>query len=338
MKKWSGFQKTIYSDPEDDKGPNFWENSGLEQIENELEASLEKLSASGRVEPETVREVWSERTDLQTKMRAVIENYNMTSVAARAGIDLWDRQRGNENYGREEVSLHIHEDLQSLKVLRYELLMENEPSALRKSVFVFRLLLWPTMLWLFGIALISQNYMEEASRSYGNRVMNNYARLMESPFIVGFSPCFLILPRLWCYYLEIGLERDKEYTYLNYTAWVYQVEAICVALVLYFNNNVSGLLGCIYFSFKVQLELGAILMWRDHILTEGQRPMLLTHLSVIIIVMITIVFFVINYWEGFLFCWALDKPVETFSALLFGIAICGTGTSTAAHYFVLVYK
>jgi len=338
MKKWSGFQKTVYSDPEDEKGPNFWETSGLEQIENELQVSLQKISASDRVEPETVRQVWSERTGLQNKMRRLVEFYNMTNVAARAGIDLWDRPRSSENYAPEEVSLHIQEDLQSLKVLRYELLMENEPTALRKSIFVFRLLLWPTMLWLFGIALISQNYMEAATRSYGSKAMHNYASLMESPFFVGFSPCFLILPRLWCYFLEIGLERDKEYTYLNYTAWVYQIEAICVALILYFWSHVSGLLGCIYFSFKVQLELGAILMWRDQILTEGHRPMLFTHLSVIIIVMLSIAFFIINYWEGFLFCWALDRPVDTFSALLYAIAICGTGTSTAAHNFVLVYK
>jgi len=338
MKKWSRFQKTIYPDSEDGKGPDFWETSGLELIENELQDNLQKLNAPGRAEPETVREAWSIRTDLQSKMRALVQNYNLTSIASRAGIDKWDKPRSSDNYERDEVSLHIQEDLQSLKVLRYELRMESEPNALRKSIFIFRLLLWPTMLWLFGIALISQNYMDLASRSYGTRDMHSYSRLMESPFFVGFSPCFLILPRLWCYFLEIGIQRDKEYTYLNYTVWVYQVEAIIVAVVLFTFSHVSALLSCIYFSLKVQLELGAILMWRDQILTEGHRPMLLTHLSVIGIVILSIVFFFINYWQGYLYCWALDKPVKTFSALIYAIVICGTGTTVAAHNFVLVYK
>lgn len=338
MKKWASFQNTKYPDTEDEKGPNFWKTSGLEEIEVELESSLHSLNASGRADASNVRQAWSIREDLQSKIRALVQNYNLTSVASRAGIDTSDKRPVNDQYGQDTVSLHIQEDLQSLKVLRYELKMESKPNALRKSVFVFRLLLWPTMLWLFGVALVSQNYRDEEDRSYGSVNMMRYAELIGSPFFVGFSPCFIILPRLWCYFLEIGPQRNKEYTYLNYTAWVYQVEAIFVGLILYFLSNVSGLLGCIYFSLKVQLELGAILMWRDQILSEGHRPMLLTHVSVIIIVFVSIVFFVINYWEGYLYCWALDKPASTFSALICAIAICGTGTTVAAHNFVLVYK
>jgi len=333
MKKWSGFQNLG-----DEKDSNFWRTSGLEQIEDELESSLRHLNSSGRAEPERVREAWSIRTDLQAKIRALVQNYNLTNIASRAGIDASENPRVIDHYEQDKVSLHIQEDLQSLKVLRYELKMEAEPNALRKSAFVYRLLLWPTMIWLFGVALISQNYRDEPSRSYGTYAMRMYSDLIQSPFVIGFSPCFLILPRLWCYFLEIGIKPDKEYTYLNYTAWVYQVEAIFVAAILFIFSSVSGLLGCMYFSLKVQLELGAILMWRDQILSDGYRPMLLTHLSVILIVLFSIVFFIINYLDGFLYCWALDKPVSTFAALLCAVTICGTGTTTAAQNFVLLYK
>jgi hypothetical protein len=338
MKKWSGFQNPVYSNTDDEKGSNFWRISGLEQIEDELETSLLNLNASGRAEPERVRQAWALRIDLQAKMRDLVQKYNLTGIASRAGIDTSDKPRVNDQYEQDKVSLHIQEDLQSLKVLRYELKMELEPNALRKSVFVYRLLLWPTMIWLFGVALISQNYRDEPNRSYGSHMMRVFCELMRSPFFIGFSPCFLVLPRLWCYFLEIGIKRDKEYTYLNYTAWAYQIEAIIVAATLFIFSSVSGMLGCLYFSLKVQLELGAILMWRDQILSEGHRPMLLTHLSVIIIVLLSIVFFIINYWLGFLYCWALDKPVSTFSALLCGVAICGTATTAAAQNFVLLYK
>jgi len=338
MKEWSKFQNAVFSNSEDEKDPDFWRSSGLEQIEDELESSLHNLNASGRSEPAAVQEAWSIRTDLQAKMRALIQNYNLTSIAARAGINTLEERRVKEQDEQDKVSLHIQEDLQSLKVLRYELKMESEPNTLRKSVFVYRMLLWPTMMWFFGVALISQNYRDEPSRGYGSYTLMRYAQVTSSPYIIAFSPCILILPRLWCYYLEIRFKRDKEYTYLNYTAWVYQVEAIFVAATLYFFSSVSGLLGCIYFSLKVQLELGAILMWRDQILSEGHRPILLTHISVIVIVILSIVFFIFNFWEGFLYCWALDKPVSTFAALISAVAICGTGTTAAAHNFVLLYK